>query len=176
MTKKQVNQMADTAERIGIDSWDAVDKALRSIGEHQIEIEKIEGRMNEDINAAKGRAEKQSGPLADEIASLRAGVVAFMLANKASFIKTRTRKFMFGKVSFRTSTAIVVKQVEAAIEALKALKLTEYIRTTESLDKKAMQGLDDDTLAKIGAYRMSEDKIGIEPDIERILIERGEEN
>jgi hypothetical protein len=49
-----------------------------------------------------------------------------------------------------------------------ALHLEQYIRIIEEPDKELMVDLDDNTLSKIGAVRKVDDKLRIEPNIERI--------
>jgi phage host-nuclease inhibitor protein Gam len=62
----------------------------------------------------------------------------------------------------------MIKSKEACLAALKALKMTDYIRIKEEPDKEAMVDLDQVTLAKVGASVKVEDKLRIEPNLETL--------
>lgn len=91
-----------------------------------------------------------------------------MEQNKQDFLKVRTKTFDFGVVAMRVTRKIVIRNVKAVIAAIKALGLTQYLRVKEEPDKEALDGLSDQELAKIGVKRVVEDKLRIEPNIERL--------
>lgn len=151
-----------------ITTWDEVNQALRRMGEIDIQTQKIAGDLTLAINSQRECADKQSAPLLAERKELEESVVAFCEDHKQEFAKTRSREMAFGLVAYRVVTRIVIRSKDACLAAMHALKLTTYIRSYEEPDKEALIDLDDAVLAKIGAKRKTEDKLRIEPAIEKI--------
>jgi len=151
-----------------VKSWEEVDASLRRMGEIDIIISKIEGEMTLNINEIKAKADKDSEKLRKEYDDIEEAVSAFCGEHKQEFTKTRSKELTFGIVAFRVVTKIAIKSKEACLAAMHALKLDNYIRTIEEPDKQAMEDLDDAVLAKVGAKRKTEDKLRIEPNLERL--------
>ena len=151
-----------------IKAWDEVNEALRRMGELDIAMQKITGDLTLAINSQKACAEEELSPLAEERKELEASIALFCDDHKEEFTKTRSRELTFGLVAYRVVTRIAVRSKEACLAAMHALKLTQYIRTYEEPDKEALVDLDDAVLAKIGAKRKTEDKLRIEPAIEKV--------
>lgn len=149
-------------------NWDEADQAMKSLAEKMIQVEQFEGQMTVNINSIKDTYEKTVNPLNAEIKFLEDDIRLFAEANKAEFVKDRTKKLNFGTISFRISESLSVKNIKATLAGLKNLNLLSYIRVKEEPDKEAMKGLDDATLLKIGVERKKIDKVTIEPTFEQI--------
>lgn len=161
MAKKNINMLV-------AHSWENVDTLLRRMGEIDISISKIEGDMTLKINEIKADADKKSESLRKEYDEIEEAITQFCEEHKQEFTKQRSKELTFGLVAYRVVTKIAIKSKEACLAAMHALKLDSYIRVVEEPDKLAMEGLDDAVLAKVGAKRKTEDKLRIEPNLERL--------
>lgn len=151
-----------------ISSWEDVNLWLKRLGEIHIQTEDLEGRMTLEINTVKDAYAPYYVDLAAEKKAIEAAIIAFVADNKAEFLKVRTRSFDFGVVALRVTKRIVIRNVKAVLAAIKGLGLLHYLRVKEEPDKEALDGLTDQELARIGVKRVVEDKLRIEPNIERL--------
>lgn len=151
-----------------IGSWEDVNLWLKRLGELQIQTDELEGRMTLEINAIKDAYAPLYAGIAEEKKVIETAIAGFVEQNKQDFLKVRTKTFDFGVVAMRVTRKIVIRNVKAVIAAIKALGLTQYLRVKEEPDKEALDGLSDQELAKIGVKRVVEDKLRIEPNIERL--------
>ncbi len=149
-------------------SWDAVNNALRRLGEIEISSQEFEGQMTLEINEIRDRYAKEFELLAKERAAIEADIAGYVEQNKADFLKTRSKTLDFGVVAYRITKKIVLRNTKAVVAAIKALGWQQYLRIKEEPDKEALDGLSDTELARIGVTRKIEDKLRIEPNIERL--------
>jgi phage host-nuclease inhibitor protein Gam len=149
-------------------NWDEVDQAMKDLGELTISKAKLEGELTIKINVIKDEFQVKADGLAEKIKVIVEHIGLYAEANKEAFLKDRTKKLTFGSISFRLTEKLVIKNVKAAIAALKTLKLDNYLRVKEELNKEAMKGLDDSTLVKIGVSRKKSDSLSIEPNYEEL--------
>jgi phage host-nuclease inhibitor protein Gam len=148
--------------------WNEVDQALRRMGEIDIRLLKLEGDMTLKLNEIRAEYDLKAEGLKAEKKKIEENIGLFAEGRKEEFAKTRSKDLTFGMVAFRIVSKVVVKSKAATLAALHALGLVQYIRITEEPDKEAMSGLDAGVLAKVGASLKTEDKLRIEPNIERI--------
>jgi len=148
-------------------SWEEVDRALLRVGQIDRQIEAIEARAQEVIEAAKGRAAAESKPLLQEKRLLTLKMEAFARRHMAD-LEGKRKKLNFGTISFRRSTRIVIRKALECVAALKGLGLRECIRVKESPDKERLRDLDDALLARVGAKRVTEEVFGYEVDREKV--------
>ncbi|MEJ5227214.1 host-nuclease inhibitor Gam family protein [Thermodesulfovibrio sp.] len=151
-----------------INSWQEVDEKLRRLGEIEIAIERVQGEMTLRINEIKAEAESKVAHLKQEKKAIEEEITEFCEFHKEEFTKKRSRELTFGTVGYKVVTKIVIRAKKACVAAMEALGLTEYLRVIKEPDKEKMLALDDLTLAKVGATRKTEDKLRIEPAIEKI--------
>lgn len=149
-------------------SWDDVDQGLRRMGEIDIRLTKLEGEMTLKLNEIRADYDAKAEGLKTERKVLEAEITLFAEAHKEEFARARSKELTFGSIAYRIVHKISVRSIAATIAALKALGLDSYIRVVEQPDKEAMSGLDAATLAKVGATLKTEDKLRIEPNLERI--------
>ena len=154
--------------KITFQDWVGVDAALKRMAELSIAVEKLEGKMTLQMNSIREEFQGKIEPLNKELVNLDEGVRAFAEERKAEFAKVRTRELNFGTISFRVKKSLYVRNNKATVAALKALGLQAYLRTTEEPDKEKLDGLADTDLAKIGVTRKTDDKLSVEPNIDRI--------
>jgi len=148
--------------------WGEIDGALRRMGEIDIRLQKLEGEMTLKLNEIRAEYDTKAEGLKAERKTIEDNISLFADAHKEEFAKVRSKDLTFGVVAFRVVSKVVMKSKAATLAAMKALGLNQYIRITEEPDKEAMSGLDAGTLAKVGASLKTEDKLRIEPNIERI--------
>lgn len=149
-------------------SWDDVNNSLRRLAEIEIARQEFEGQMTLEINQIKDRYALEFGLLAKERNAIEADIADFVEANKAEFLKVRSKTLDFGVVAFRVTKKIVLRNTKAVVAAIKALGWLQYLRVKEEPDKEALDGLSDTELARIGVTRKIEDRLRIEPNIERL--------
>lgn len=161
MTRKRI---AGTA----LQSYQDVDSVLRKIGELDRKLDNIETATNEAIDKAKQAARQSAEPLKATKASLERQLKEFCESRKLDFAEVRARELTFGVVGFRKSTSVVIKAVADTLAALKALGLSQCIRTKEEVDKEAMRDLSEETLSQVGASLKVVDAFGYEIKREQI--------
>lgn len=148
--------------------WNEVDSALRRMGEIDVKLKKLEGEMTLKINEIKAEYDLRAEGLKAERKGIDENITLFAESRKVEFAKVRSKDLTFGVVAYRVVTKVALKSKAATVAALKALGLVQYLRIIEEPDKEAMSGLDATTLVKVGASLKTEDKLRIEPNIERI--------
>lgn len=149
-------------------SWEDVNLAIRRMGEIDIQVDKLQGEMTLKINEIKSKFDVKSQGLLAERKNIEKNITLYTDTCKDEFAKTRHKELTFGKVAYKVTTKLIIKSVEACLAALKALNMNDYIRIKEEPDKEAMAELDQITLAKVGASIKVEDKLRIEPNLEKL--------
>lgn len=149
-------------------TYDDADQVLRKIGEINRRIEAIEATANDAIDRAKQEAKRACEPHKALRADLERQLKEFAHAHRADFAERRSRELVFGTLSFRRSTSIVIKSIGDTLAALKSLGLSQCIRTVEECDKEAMRELSTETLASVGAALKETDSFGYEVKVEDI--------
>ena len=160
MAKKQV--MSEYQD------WQDIDNGLRRMGEIDIQIRKLEGEQTLRTNEIKAEYDLKAEGLKAERKGIENNIALFTEAHKEEFMKTRSKELTFGLVAYRVTTKLIIRSVKATVAALKALGLESYLTINPEPDREAMKGLDSGTLAKVGASLKTEDKLRVEPNMERI--------
>lgn len=142
--------------------WDEVDTCLKHIGEIDRELALLEAAQQEAIDAIKAETKAAAEPLQGKKAGLELAIQQYAEANRAEFVKAKSRELTFGSVGFRLSTRVIIKRVADTLQALKDLGLTGCIRCREECDKEAMKNLPLETLHAVGAALKQEDAFGYE--------------
>ncbi len=151
-----------------LQSWEEVDEALRNIGVIDRELALIEAGQNESIDKVKKESLDKAAPFMARKEGLETAIKEYCDANRAEFIKVKTKCMSFGEVGYRLSTKIMIKRVADTLQALKDLAFKNCIRTKEELDKEAMKSLTDEQLAQVGATRKTENVFGYTINQERL--------
>ena len=116
--------------------------AIAQIGTLQRERTRIEAAMNDEMAAIKARFESQAEPYNLQIKALSEGVSIWCAANRLQLTdqgKIKTHAFSTGEVRWRvTPPKVLVKGVEAALDALRRAGLTRFIRTKDEISKEAI--------------------------------------
>lgn len=154
--------MAATAKRVKLQAVEAapqsreqVNTMIAEIGKHQRQREHLQTAMNEELAAVRARFEDRAAPHAASIASMSRGIAAWCEAHRDELTagKTKTVRFAAGEVSWRMRPpSVVVRGVEAVIDALRRLKLDRFLRQKTEIDKAAILA---DTEAVTGVKGLS---------------------
>jgi phage host-nuclease inhibitor protein Gam len=148
--------------------WNEVDAGLRRMGEIDIRLAEIEGDMTLRFNEIRAEYETKAEGLRGERKNIQANIELFAGDRKGEFARARSKELTFGTVAYRIVHKVVIRSRKATVAALEALELTSYLRVTKEPDKEAMKSLDAGMLARVGVTLKTDDRLSIEPNIERI--------
>jgi phage host-nuclease inhibitor protein Gam len=152
-------------------SWDEVDLHMKEVGEIDLELLNVEGKMNQKISDAKLEAELEVKPLKDRKERLAREVKDFVENHRVE-INGKTKRMNFGQLGFRQSTKVVIPKdqakVQAIIAALKAKNMLDCVNTKEDVNKDILRTYSDEVIAAVGARKKVEDVFWLEPDYEKI--------
>lgn len=158
----------DPQSAMAITSLDAADAALVELAKLDREMAMIEICLNEDIEAARQRAEELAAPLREQRALLEAALTTFATSGKQTlFKKAKSLKLMHGVFGFRASDELkplpkvtwkeVVGRLKLMGTRLTELKLPACIRIKEETDKEALRQLPEDLREEAGVRIVAKD-------------------
>lgn len=132
------------------------DDVLREIGLLESELEVIDAKARQKAETISQKAADDGAPARKRIAELTAKINAYAEANKGELFKEKKSiELVFGSFGFRESTSILVG--ENTVELLKKRGLLNCIRVKEEPNKTVLAQLDEKTLSKVGAERVTKD-------------------
>lgn len=146
---------------------EAVVSAIGEIGRRQRERARIEADMNDAIAKIRERFELDAEPHSQAIGALREGVQIWCEANRDSLTqggKTKTAAFASGEVRWRvTPPKVIIKGVEAVMDALRRAGLANFLREKVEISKEAILA-DPDGVAAIPGIRIEQiEEFVVEP-------------
>lgn len=148
-------------------NWDEVELHMKEIGEIDLELQNVEGTMNQKISDVKLEADLASRPLKDRKEKLAHEVKDFVESRRHE-IDGKSRRLNFGVVGFRQSTSLVISKLTAVLESLKARNMQDCINVKESVNKDVLRTYPDEVIAAVGARKKVEDVFWLEPDYEKL--------
>jgi phage host-nuclease inhibitor protein Gam len=127
------------------------EKASGEFAAGQNKLEKIEAKLNEEINKIKDKYQDQITEIKDELEEPASILECFAKEQKSSWGKKKSVELLHCTIGFRTGTPKVVKDKkftwDAVLELMKKNKLFKhFIRTTEEVNKEAILGENDEKL------------------------------
>ncbi len=142
-----------------LQSWEDADRALMEIARAEIEIAKIEGDMNIEINQIKERADRACAPLRAQIIELGKQLKTFAELNRPDFKSAKTRTLTFGELGFRASTSVVIKPalMEKIIDNLRKLGMDDCIKVSETVNKEVLKTYPEAQIIASGASLKKDD-------------------
>lgn len=133
--------------------------AIAEIGRLVRERVRIEAGMNDRVAELKAEAEEAAQPLARRIELLTRGVQTWCEAHRHELTqggKTKTAVLGSGEVRWRVSPPrVVLRGVEAVLDALRRAGLDRFIRVAETPNKEAMLA-EPEAVAGIGGIRIEQ--------------------
>jgi phage host-nuclease inhibitor protein Gam len=116
-------------------------------------LEKIEAKMNEEINKVKSKYQEEITEVKESIDQPYEMLQVFASEQKTAWGKKKSMELLHCTVGFRTGTPKVVKDKkftwDAVLELLKKNKLFKpFVRTTEEINKESILAENDENLLK----------------------------
>lgn len=115
---------------------------MRQIARAQREIDKINTKLNEDVEKLTEKATERIAPHQQEIDDLVDGLYIYASANRNALTdggKKKTISWPTGKFGWRfTPPKVALKKVADVLAALKEKGLERFIRVKESVNKEAL--------------------------------------
>lgn len=158
-------RLEDTA----LKSWTEVDDVLREIGRIDLEIESMEAEYNRKITDLKEELANQAQPLQERKAFLERLVKEFAETHKDGLDGKKSRELNFGRIGFRQSTKVILRNVKAIIAALKARGMTDCIVIKEEVSKDTLKKYDPATVEAVGAKIKTEDVFWYEVNRDKLV-------
>ena len=141
MTKKPKLAKALAAPAVP-QTRERVVEAIAEIGRLTRERVRIEADMNDQVAELKEVAEARAQPLAARIAALSEGVQTWCEAHRHELTqggRTKTVALASGEVRWRvTPPKVLIKGMEAVLDALRRAGLERFIRAKEEPNKEAI--------------------------------------
>jgi len=146
---------------MSIQTLTGVDMTLREIYDLKQKIDAIHAAAENQINALKESAGRQSLALAERVQKLEDEITVFVNANRQEILgKNRSVKLNFGVIGFRATSKLVIKNAQATIAKIRehfGRRAKDVIIVKESPNKNTLDKWDDADLKKIGAQRKTDD-------------------
>lgn len=158
-------RLEDTA----LKNWTEVDDTLREIGRIDMEIESMEAEYNRKITDLKEELANQAQPLQERKAFLERLVKEFAESHKDALDGKKSRELNFGRVGFRQSTKVILRNVKAIIAALRARGMTDCIVIKEEVSKDTLKKYDPATVEALGAKIKTEDVFWYEVNRDKLV-------
>jgi phage host-nuclease inhibitor protein Gam len=133
-----------------IRTWEEVDEALREIAQITGEIEAREAAFNRVVGELREELVQRTRPLAERREALERLIREFAERHRAEFGRRKSVELNFGSLGFRHSTRLVVENVKAVVEALRARGMADYIVVKEDVDRQRLRRCDPGVLAELG--------------------------
>lgn len=118
------------------------DDMIARLNTLQTDIKEEEVTKERAIELIKTTSKKRVKPMQDEVDDLIAGIQDYCSSNRATLTKngkTKSYKFFHGTIGWRTRPPKVsLRGIPQILETLKKKKLTDFIRTTDEVDKEAI--------------------------------------
>jgi phage host-nuclease inhibitor protein Gam len=115
--------------------------AIRTLGDTQRELTRIETEINDAIAVITSDRKEQIEALKERAATLTMGIQGWCEANRSTLCADgkKSANLVTGEVSWRQRPpSVSIRAVEKVIETLKALGLGRFVRTKEEPNKDAM--------------------------------------
>jgi len=119
----------------------------------QTRLEKIEARMNEEINKVKAKYQEEITEVKEGLEVPYETLEVFAKEQKTEWGKKKSMELLHCTIGFRTGTPKVVKDKkftwDAVLELMKKNKLFKrFVRTTEEINKETILAENDELLLK----------------------------
>ena len=115
---------------------------VAEIGNHQRDRKRLQADMDDKLTAIREEYQKLLAPHEETIKDLSAGVHTWAEANRKDLTnggKVKTANLLTGEIRWRiTPPSCKLVRVKEALEELRSLKLTQFIREKEEVNKEAI--------------------------------------
>lgn len=115
---------------------------IRKLGDVQRQVERQAAAMNDEIAKVTQLHQPELTRLNEQANALIAAITIWCEANRKALTdedKVKTVNLVTGEVAWKKNPpSVTVRGVEAVLEALKRLRLKQFIRTKEEVNKEAI--------------------------------------
>ena len=145
-----------TTQKSSLTSWADVDESLRVIALENAAVKKAEARMNEEVLAIQKRHEEETRGAREKVVANEKQIELYCIEHRDEFVGSKTKDLNYGTVSFRNPPAKLTLlhgfTWETVLALLKKLKMDQFVRMKEEVDKDAIkeQLPDAEELAQVG--------------------------
>ena len=133
---------ADAANHRIPQSRDEVVSMVAELGGHQRDRQRLVADMDDQIVAIRKQYDTQLAPHSQAIEHLAEGIRTWCEANRDALTQGRKVKFanlMTGEVKWRNRPpSVSLKNAELVIQTLKAMKLDQFVRSKDEVNKEAI--------------------------------------
>ena len=153
-----------------VKDWQQADELIKQIGELSLQIQQEEKAANDIIIDAKVQLAEDTKPLFKKITVLTDSLEAFAANNIKDFGKAQSRRLNFGILGWRKSSEINVKKTTLdLIKKMFGKKAEQYLHIKETVNKEALESLQDAELASVDARRTNKEPFFVEPDLPKAI-------
>ena len=121
---------------------DDCDDQIRALGDIRRELARIDATMGDRLATVKEQFETKAQPLKEKMDELLGGIETYCAANRDKLTnggKVKYANFKNGEVKWRIRPPkVTLRGKDAILEALKAVGLKRFIRTSEDVNKDAV--------------------------------------
>lgn len=159
---KTKKRFKPTTKMAAVRNLDEANEALLEIARRRIELRRIDADAEDAINAIKEEANEKASPIQKEIEHFEKGLAAYAeMSRDDIFTEKKSIELNFGIMGYRKSTRISVSR-KHTLDLLKKHGLTEAIKVKETPNKDVLADYPEETLKKVKAKRVSDDKFWYE--------------
>jgi phage host-nuclease inhibitor protein Gam len=142
MTTKTTKKGAIAAPRkIAIPDDEVANAVIESLGAGVRELQRLELELQEHVAGLKASFEEEAAPIKTAIEEHALALQAYCTAHRERLVApgTKTATMPSGRLQWRDlPRSVSLRKVDDVIARCKQLKLTQFIRTKEEVDKEAM--------------------------------------
>jgi phage host-nuclease inhibitor protein Gam len=152
--------MARTKKELEYLTESEVDELLKEQVTLEETAETIRNAAEVEINEIQAEMDTKIAPIKLRLIQIKGRIHNYITQHAIDFIKKRSRLLSFGTIGLQKirSDKINVNDEDAAIEALRSLKLDHLIVTVTAIDLKGVAKLNLETFAKIDGLSRPPDK------------------
>ncbi|MFQ1022763.1 host-nuclease inhibitor Gam family protein [Avibacterium paragallinarum] len=130
------------SDTIRYQTREEVEVAIKAVGDLQRELQRLATHQNDELAAITEKYAPQITALQEQMKPLQKAIEVWCEANRAELTqngKTKTGSFNTGEVQWRQRPpSVSIRKADEVLARLRALGLTQFIRTKEEPNKEAM--------------------------------------
>lgn len=145
-------------------SWDDVDKTMKQVAACERVMGDLNNDMNTELDEIKRKYADLAKPVQEKLDHYGADICQFVTEHRGD-MDGKTKELNFGRTGFRISTKLKYsKNVKAqdVIAALIRLKLTDCVKTTQTVIADTLKKKPLEVLSEVGAFLDKKDEFWFE--------------
>lgn len=129
-------------------------------------LKEIESEASAQLLEILDDKKKEYATLQGEMTKAETALEGICRAHPEWFVKAKSVKTPYGKVSFHSGTSLVIENEEATVKLIRALKAAEtgeLLRSREEPNIEALEKMPDHELARLMVKRVTKDNFSVTP-------------